>query len=280
MIEISLILATYGREFEVYKFIDSLIDQKLPKNLFELIVVDQNDVIDLSCLMHKYHNILNIIYVKSNIKGLSKNRNLGLVYSTGKYVAFPDDDCTYYPDTLSTVISLFNQLDDVDVLLGSIYDLENSKDVLRSWPNKCVHINKINFYKLVTSITIFSKKININFDENLGVGTKFGSNEDAEYIYRCLRSNLKIFYTKDIKVWHPEQRYESIANEKIYSYGMGFGAFIAKYKSVELVLIFIAAIIFHFVKMIYYLASFNISRIQGAWVAIYSRFVGLFVKKN
>ena len=280
MIEFSLILATYGRELEVYKFIDSLIEQKLPKNLFELIVVDQNDIIDLSFVEYKYKNILNIIYVKSNVKGLSRNRNIGLACSNGKYVAFPDDDCTYYPDTLSSVVSLFNELDNVDVFLGAIYDFENSKDVLRSWPNKSCYINKINFYKLVTSITIFSKKTNIYFDENLGVGAKFGSNEDAEYIYRCLCANLNIFYTKEIKVWHPEQRYEAISNEKIHSYGMGFGAFIAKYKSLELVLIFTAAIIFHFLKMIYYFVANRPERLKGSWIAIYSRFVGLFAKNN
>ena len=53
MIEISLILATYGRKIEVHQFIDSLIIQSLPKKSFELIVVDQNDTIDLSDIKNK-----------------------------------------------------------------------------------------------------------------------------------------------------------------------------------------------------------------------------------
>jgi glycosyltransferase involved in cell wall biosynthesis len=278
MIDISLILATYGRKIEVHQFIDSLISQSLPKKSFELIVVDQNDTIDLSDIKNKYLNILNIVYIKSPVKGLSKNRNIGLGYASGRYVAFPDDDCIYYPDTLSTVIYLFSKLDDVDVLMGSIYDVKNEKDVLRSWPEKNICINKVNFYKLVTSITIFSKNTNMNFDENLGVGAKFGSNEDAEYIYRylCMKSN--VVYTKSIKVWHPEQRFTIIPNQKIYSYGMGFGAFVAKYKSTELLLIFFVAITFHFCKMIYYFILCDFGRSKCSWIAFHSRLFGLLSK--
>lgn len=274
MIEFSLILATYGRSKEVYEFIDSLISQKICKQSFELIIVDQNDEIDISDVQYKY-NTINIIYVKSQIRGLSRNRNLGLTYASGKYIAFPDDDCTYYPDTLSNAIALFNERKNVDVFLGAIYDVESGVDILRQWPISDVEINKINFYKLVSSITIFSKKVDKLFDENLGAGSLYGSNEDVDYIYSCLRLNLKVSYTKSIKVWHPEQRFTNINSEKVYSYGVGFGAFVAKYKSIELFMLFGIAILFHFIKLLRCLLFLNIGGVKSCSIAIYSRFVGL-----
>ena len=60
---------------------------------FEFILVDQNPHFILREMVAEYASRLTIQYIRSEAKGLSLNRNIGLDYSRGEIVAFPDDDC-------------------------------------------------------------------------------------------------------------------------------------------------------------------------------------------
>src|SRR5690606_35936215 len=97
---------------------------------------------------------LNVLHIKSDKKGLSLNRNIGLRKASGKYVAFPDDDCIYYPNTLTKVLEKFNE-DHVDIVFGSIRDKETDQSIIRDWPNKKIRLTRSNFFSLYSSITIF-----------------------------------------------------------------------------------------------------------------------------
>src|SRR5215212_9261375 len=96
----SLVLATVGRTEEVRRLLESLREQTYRN--FEVIVVDQNPGDGLTYLLELYRDTLNIRHIRS-AKGISKARNVGLRYTTGDVVAFPDDDCWYAPDLLERV---------------------------------------------------------------------------------------------------------------------------------------------------------------------------------
>jgi len=92
-----------------------------------------------------------------------------------------------------------------------------------------LRVNRFNSYFINSSITIFIKKeFILNFDENLGVGAKFGSCEDADLIYRILKNKAKGIYTPKIELWHPETNYQEIPLEKVKNYASGFGYFVRK----------------------------------------------------
>ena len=76
-------MATYGREKEVESFLNSLKKSNYDLSLVEVIIVDQNDKIDLNHIIER-HNDLNIKHIKSTVKGLAKNRNIGLEENTKK----------------------------------------------------------------------------------------------------------------------------------------------------------------------------------------------------
>ena len=117
----SLIMATYGREKEVESFLKSLKKSNYDLSLVEVIIVDQNDKIDLNPIVER-HNDLNIKHIKSTVKGLAKNRNIGLEQSYGGIVAFPDDDCEYLPDTLNIISDIFEANSEIDVVMGRIVE--------------------------------------------------------------------------------------------------------------------------------------------------------------
>lgn len=275
-IDFSLIMATYGRKQEIALFLDSLLVQTFPLDKVEVIIVDQNDKIELKTIIDEYKNKLNIIYIKSDKKGLSLNRNIGLGPAKGKYIAFPDDDCTYYPETLSQVSAIFQEHKNIDVLLGRIIDKSLNRNIIRKWKNNEFFINRFNFFLNYSSITIFAKKNDILFDEELGVGTYFGSYEDAEYVFNLISTNRCIYYTPKIEVWHPEPKEQELNYNKIYSYGLGFGALVIKHFSYPMIYLFIQSIGFHLIKLLLSLAKLDKIGIKKSWFSIASRFKGVY----
>lgn len=245
--KISLICATYNRSTELEQLLKSLVTQTY-KN-FEIVIVDQNKngLIDEVCQSYKQQ--LNLIHIKAEKLGLSFNRNIGVKTATGEILAFPDDDCTYYPDTLEKVSQLFNQ-NEADLILGQIHDRVSNKAIIRNWPKSITEITKIRkILGLVTSITIFCRKNpEISFDELLGVGSKFGAYEDSDLCTQYLNLDKKLLYTPSIEVLHPEG--DTILNKnKAYNYGRGWGAFFAKHIDFRILPLFIG--IFGYVSLLF-----------------------------
>ncbi|MGL4450819.1 MAG: glycosyltransferase family 2 protein [Sarcina sp.] len=272
----SLILATYGRKKEIKNFIEALLKSDYDLKYVELIIVDQNDIINLDSIIAKYKGTINLKHIKSNIKGLSKNRNIGLRNATGDIVAFPDDDCEYLVETLSTINKNFNQKK-CDLILGRIVQHDGS-DSLRIWDKKESIVSTKNFYKKCSSITLFIKIENakIELNENLGVGEYFGACEDADLIYKNCKMKLKVEYIPEIKIYHPH--YDSASNmtsEKIYSYGLGFGGMVKENMDIDMSILFIKAQVYHFLKMIMHICKFDSRQAKNSYTALISRFKGV-----
>ncbi|OOF53790.1 glycosyl transferase [Rodentibacter genomosp. 2] len=274
----SLIMATYGRKDEIALFLESLLSQKnIDLNELELIIIDQNDTISLDNIYQKYMSKLNIIHIKSDKRGLSLNRNIGLKLAKGEYIAFPDDDCTYYSDTLYNVQQYFERNQEVDVVLGRIIDKQKNQNIIRNWKRNSCSVNKSNFFFSYSSITIFARKNDILFDENLGVGCLFGSYEDADYVWQMLDKNMRLIYTPEIEVWHPEPKEQEINYQKVYSYGLGFGALIYKHFSFSAIWLFIQAQGYHFSKFCLNLLKGNKKEVRKSWLSLISRFKGMYL---
>ena len=277
----SLVLATYGRKEEVKSFIDALLKSKYDLNLIELIIVDQNDVIDLDNMINKYKNKIKIKHIKSKIKGLSKNRNIGLRNATGEIVAFPDDDCEYLKETLKIVNDRFNEKK-YDLVLGRIVQRDGS-DSLRIWDKERKTVTTKNYYKKCSSITVFlnKKTAKVELNEKLGVGEYFGACEDADLIYRNCKANLKVEYLPEIKVYHPHYNSDNnMTNEKIYSYGLGFGAMVSENLDFDMIILFIKAQGYHFLKMLIYFCEIDFKKSKNSYIALISRFKGLIKYKD
>jgi hypothetical protein len=223
-------MPTVNRKKEVFDFIESLAQQwglnALKLNLY---IIDQNKEEILCDLDTISHDNIKIIYTKSADKGLSLNRNYGLDKINRGIVSFPDDDCVYFEDTLKSVIDYFDANPTVDIVIGRIFDRRLNKNIIKNWPEHDVVVNKFNFYQLSSSITIFCRdKPSIQFDSRLGAGSKFGSCEDPDFLYRLLKLEKKVVYTPSIDVWHPEPDVTHISLQKVQAYACGFGAFVNK----------------------------------------------------
>ena len=222
----SLVMATLGRSDEIKIFLDSLNSQDY-KN-FELIIVDQNENDILRDIVDSYKNDFYINHIRIREKGLSLARNVGIKYATGDIIAFPDDDCAYSEGILSFIVKFFEGNEKFNFLTFRLKDRESGEDANLKWYDYNVEINYKNIFRTVISPSIFIKiksRDDIFFDENLGVGRKFGSGEETDMILELLHRGYKGMFLNDYIVYHPNKR-EPI--EKVYSYGLGYGATLKK----------------------------------------------------
>ena len=168
-------------------------------------------------------------------KGLSKARNKGLKQATSEIVAFPDDDCWYAEDTLSKVVSFFEQNKDAAGLSGICYDFSLDRPYGRA-SKKVGWINKNNVWTRGSSASLFVRTDflycnNINFNESLGLGTCFHSGEETDFVLKIIKKGGKVFYIPQIKVGHPykKENMDQAMIEQGYKYGLGFGHVLRKH---------------------------------------------------
>lgn len=158
---------------------------------------------------------------------LSINRNIGLKYSNGSIICFPDDDCTFYKDTLVEVEKKLKN-DNYTFCIGRIFDRKNNINILKNWSSFEFKINRVNSYFISSSITLFIKNnSHLKFDENMGFGSQYGAGEDSDLIYRLLKIYFGV-YSPQIELWHPEANTQTMSLDKVKNYAAGFGYFIRK----------------------------------------------------
>ncbi|MCL1145220.1 glycosyltransferase [Shewanella marinintestina] len=279
----SLILPTLGRKKDLIRFVSSLrfaaekVDNKL-----ELIVIDQNDKsFELKEVLESLHCSFDIIYIHSDIKGLSYNRNLGLKVCKGKYIAFPDDDCTYYPDTLKVVLDILNSGSNIDFIAGQIVDIKTNQKIIKNWPDVIKNISFLNYYFLSSSITIFAKfDKNDSFDVTLGAGGQFGSCEDPDFLYTKLLKGKKGIYYPSVKVWHPIPDFGSIDNVKVFNYASGFGYFIRKNISIINFLFLLLLLFKKSMQFIFLNSKFKDGYFSNYFKGLWHGFKGYGIKKK
>lgn len=248
MNKISLICATYNRSAELEHLLKSLVEQSY-KN-FEIIIIDQNKngLIDTVC--QNYKQQLNLVHIKSDRLGSSNNRNLGIKAATGEILGFPDDDCTYYPDTLEEVIRIFSSSNKIHLVYGRLYNRQTKQNIIRNWQITPFNVTKASFIIHYSGApVIFTKIKSYYFDEKFGINNEYGAMEDIGFCYQFLLSNKKIFYTPKIEILHPEQGIFKTTLAKSYSYGRGWGAFFAKHIDLRILPLFIG--IFGYVSLLF-----------------------------
>ncbi|MBW7984696.1 glycosyltransferase family 2 protein [Enterobacillus tribolii] len=237
--KISLIMCTLGRLEEVELFIRSLCEQSYVN--YELIVVDQNSHSKIEEICNRYTDKLSSLkYHRVQFKGLSKSRNFGLKEVTGDIVAFPDDDCIYPADALEKVVTYFKSNNTVGIISGqSISELSFSDQHVCE---NIKSINMLNMFGNLISYTIFLKKERVDstecyFDEELGVGSKFGSTEETDFIFRQISSkntNVICMVVSDLLIFHPDKD-SQISLDRTCYYNTGVGAFVKKHASISLI---------------------------------------------
>ena len=269
-------MATLGRDECIAVFCRHLAEQTYRN--FELIIIDQNDDARLNAIVAEYSAQFALLHIKSSVKGLSRNRNIGLEYATGDIIAFPDDDCYYNPDTLAYVLDGFSQT-------GADYFCVNYND--EKYPTESTWgatgktwIGKRRFYSYGISISLFVKREMVKkfrFDEQLGIGGAFGSGEETDLLLYLLSKNCACYYDGTYCIHHPYTKTYKLELHRVYTYSLGFGAIhkkaVAFYEIRSALLRFIWFAFLNFCKFLL------LPNRKKHWTALKGKMVGFFSYK-
>ncbi|MBM2832865.1 MAG: glycosyl transferase family 2 [Candidatus Brocadiaceae bacterium] len=104
---ISVVICTHNRAGYLLKAIQSLICQRLSKDKYEIIIVDNCSTDSTREVTEQLINNGNIRYLYEPALGLSFARNTGWRNANGNYVAYLDDDAVACPIWLEKIIEVF-----------------------------------------------------------------------------------------------------------------------------------------------------------------------------
>lgn len=106
-VRISAVVCTHNRAPYLRKAVQSLVEQTLPKELYEIIVVDNGSQDETRQVAEEFSAAPNLRYLYEPILGLSRARNTGWSSARGKYVAYMDDDAVAGPGWLEHILATF-----------------------------------------------------------------------------------------------------------------------------------------------------------------------------
>lgn len=211
---LSVIVCTYRRPALLRQALQSLVDQELSPEHFEVVVVDNNSKDETQSVVQSFRDVSkNFRYVHEEKQGLSHSRNRGCEEARGDYVVYLDDDAKAHPAYLSTVLDTILTYAP-DIMGGPIYPyytdrrpawFKDEYEIRRhaketGWSTKC----SISGSSFVIKKDLL--KALGGFNPNLGmVGdrVRLGEEKAVLNLYRKRPpSQQKVFYHLDCIVYH------------------------------------------------------------------------------
>jgi len=127
-------------------------------------------------------------------RGVGRNRNLGLLYSSGDILVFSDDDLVYSDGYADGVSSAFEELPDADMIIFNCTSDEARKvpvieKVSRAWVGNSMRYGTYRFAIKKESL----QRCNLRFSELFGGGSRYCSGEDNLFVREVMRKGLKVY---------------------------------------------------------------------------------------
>lgn len=211
---LSVIVCTYNRAKLLKNCLLSLDKQTIDRNLYEVIVVDNNSTDDTQKIVRSFakrrHNVRLVTEKK---QGLSYARNRGWQEAKGKYVAYIDDDAVAESVWIKQVITFIRKNPKINAF-GGPYSRFSSNPLPAWLPENYFTLNlgdktkELNLKKecISGSNMIFNKsvfKIYGGFNTNLGMkDSKILYGEETEFLVRLGKTGESIYYVPTIRVRH------------------------------------------------------------------------------
>lgn len=222
----SLILATLNRHIEIESCLKSLLNQS--EKSFEVIIIDQSED-NCTRLIVEQFSQLQIKYLHVDFKGLSKARNYGLKHAKGEFFCLLDDDAVYSENYLSEAKKMISGYKNV-ALSGRIFSIDDYVTPFVKYGNikngKELNISGIVNY-CPSAALVFPmdavQKIG-NFNERLGVGNKYASGEETDFLLRMSDSGYRVVFCANMIVYHPIKPVISLNG--VYNHYLGKGALV------------------------------------------------------
>lgn len=209
---VTVVVCTYSRKDLLYKCLESLVSQTVSKNLYEVLVIDNNSKDNTQEVVKRFIKTrVHIRNIKADIQGLSHARNIGWKHARGVYVAYIDDDAIAEPDWIEQIIQFINTNPKSHVF-GGPYKRFSNKPIPEWFPKNWGNLNlghetKILKNEWLSGSNIIFNKLIFNkyggFNTDLGMkGDKILYGEETELLLKLKKGGEPIYYVPAISVKH------------------------------------------------------------------------------
>lgn len=232
---ISVVVPTRNRPTHAAECVASILKSD---GFIELLVVDQSDDRKTEAALRAMPDP-RLRYVRAETRGSANARNDGLRESRGDVIAFTDDDCRVAIDWIASLSRIFADDPDAAIVCGRVHvPAEISaqgyavafEPQVREWRGRCPRPGQdwgitANFALRRTVLQRIGE-----FDPVLGTGAALLSGGEPDFIYRALRTGMKVINAREVQVEHLGARAPGTETHKLWrSYARGTGAAIFKH---------------------------------------------------
>ena len=155
---LSIIVPLYNSEKYLPKCIDSLLDQDIPQQEYEIILVDDGSPDGSKQLAEQYAALnANIIVLSQPNKGTSGARNTGIRQATGQYLYFVDPDDYILENSLRILLDKMDR-DKLDVLRFGYQEVDEQYQLTKS----CKHPERPDYSPgIMDGCTFMAKRLGV-----------------------------------------------------------------------------------------------------------------------
>ena len=225
---ISIITPTFNRAHELKYLLESLENQKIDHNIFELIISDDGSTDGTRELIKDWEikSSFSIKYIRQKNQGPGPARNHGLENSVGELIVFIDSDCEAHPDWLKIIMENYKKdsfdacggpdssKDDFTVLQKSI-DFSMTSFLTTGGMRGHSENMIAEFYPRTHNMAI--KKV--LYDRIGGFGL-LRHGQDIEFSNRIKKSGARIKFIKDAIVYHRRRTSLKQFYKQVYNWGV------------------------------------------------------------
>lgn len=220
MIKTSVIIPCYNAASHIKDLFESLRNQTLPQNEFEVIVVDDGSQDKTASLVRKYP----FIYLFQKNQGAGSARNFGVQKSQGQILLFTDSDCIVPRDWVGKHTLVQERNEKIGIIVGGVKKPKEKSlvawaDFFSSWFNAHENLDR----HLVKD---YSPSVNASLKKEIfkkvgGFSRKKLTGEDVDFCFRAQKLGVKILFDPSLSLWHKSPKFKGFLK---HNYNWGYHA--------------------------------------------------------
>jgi len=214
MAKLTAVIPTHNRAKLLKRLIDSLLNQTLSQDKYNIIVVDDCSTDNTQKMMKNLTKKNKIIsyYRLNKPSGAGFTRNKGIEQIKEGYIVFIDDDCIAYKNTLEEIESFLKEYPFVKCFKG---DPDSLKEVglIDRYLNDCLTIKYTNYkkikpdlyevYNIPTCLGVYKRDVfDLKFNNKKIRFKNLKKYEDAEINHILNKKRIKFYYSPKIRCIH------------------------------------------------------------------------------
>jgi glycosyltransferase involved in cell wall biosynthesis len=139
-LKVSIIIPTYNYAHYIFDALKSIEEQSYPRELIEVIIVDDGSTDQTPQLFKDYNGVLNLKYHYQQNTGKAAATQKGIDLSTGEIIFNLDADDYFYPSKIERLVAIYQQYPEVNYVGHRARLIKNNQDIgVENIPSKILN---------------------------------------------------------------------------------------------------------------------------------------------